>query len=304
MKVSLYTNNYNTEYTKYNYSKNNQNKYSTNIQAQKNPSFTGWFGLPSSSKFLDPVKNSFNWTTDKIAKYYTKPLYESKAGKWLAWQKDSDQIVNHMQSIGSIIVSGMYMSQTLRNQNMDDETKKKLSINQGLTWLAATLGAYGVDSVLDEIWDKHISLKHAAKFLYDPENKEYNNIQNIHKKLIKDLEKYNEELKNAYDLKPAEEKRGFLGLKKKFKPISATKYIEKKFRNNALTNNLKGLDVIKSLVIFGTMYRFISPVAVTPIANLVGDKFFGKKEPEKTAIQESIIINRPIMANFAGGTKV
>ena len=174
MQVSLNTyKNYSNQYNKNNLSKSKKSYSINNNYASQNVAFTGWFGLPSASKFLEPVNKGFDKLTDVIAKYYTKPLYQSKAGKWLAWQKDSDQIVNHMQSIGSIVVSGMYMSQTLRNKNMDDETKKKLSINQGLTWLAATLGAYGLDSVLDEIWDKHVSLKHAAKYLTDPENSEF-----------------------------------------------------------------------------------------------------------------------------------
>ena len=271
----------------------------------QNVAFSGWFGLPSGSKFLEPLNKGFDAFTDKIARYYTKPLYQSKAGKWLAWQKDSDQIVNHMQSIGSIIVSGMYMSLTLKNKNMDEETKKKLSINQGLTWLAATLGAYGLDSVLDSIWDKHVSLKHASKFLCDPENKEFADKQVLYKKLVDDWEKHNKELKKMFDAKPAAEKKGFLGLRKKFKPISATKFIEKTFNNGELVKELKGLDVIKSLVIFGTMYRFISPVAVTPIANMIGDLIFTKheKKAEQQLITDSLILQRPLMANFVGGLK-
>ena len=192
MQVSLNTYSDNT----YKYNRRNPYKSAENQKMyinsnSQNIAFEGWFGLPHASRFLDPFKKGFDVFTDKIAKYYTKPLYQSKAGKWLAWQKDSDQIVNHMQSIGSIVVSGMYMSQTLRNKNMDDETKKKLSINQGLTWLAATLGAYGLDSALDAAWDKYVSLKHAAKYLYDPENPEFSTEKSVYKKLVEDFEKLN-----------------------------------------------------------------------------------------------------------------
>src|SRR5574344_2925245 len=47
--------------------------------------------------------------------------------------------------------------------------------------------------------------------------------------------------------------------------------------NTGLEKRLRGMGVLKKLIVFGTIYRFISPVLVTPIANVVGDKLINLK---------------------------
>ena len=54
-----------------------------------------------------------------------------------------------MQVAGSVIISGMYMTQTLRNNQLDEDRKKTLAINQGLTFLMSTVGSYLIDDALD-----------------------------------------------------------------------------------------------------------------------------------------------------------
>ena len=44
-----------------------------------------------------------------------------------------------------------------------------------------------------------------------------------------------------------------------------------------------GFSAAKSIIIFGTIYRFISPVLVTPIANKIGNKVNAKKAEKKSA---------------------
>ena len=259
---------------------NNNCKYYQNNKKTA-PSFTSAVELPAKSGLLNPFKNGMDKLTDVIAKYYTKNVYESPVAKWLSRREDASQIVNHMQMLGSIIVSGMYMTQTLRNKNMDDETKKKLSLNQALTWVAATAGAYWLDDFLAQSWDKKVSLNYAKKFLDD-------------KDFAQKFEEHNKALKEAF-------KADAKNAGKKFKPDTVLKYISKNIKNAALETDLKGLDVLKSLVIFGTIYRFVSPVAVTPLANMIGDKIFAKKEPVIKQAQEPVMLNRPEMAHFAGG---
>ncbi len=72
-----------------------------------------------------------------------------------------------MQVAGSVIISGMYMTQTLRNNQLDEDRKKTLAINQGLTFLMSTVGSYLIDDALDGIalWEKNVSLKYAKKYL-------------------------------------------------------------------------------------------------------------------------------------------
>lgn len=259
----------------------NNNYKLLNKKQRQNPSFTSVAELPAKSGLLKPFHIGMDKLTDGIAKYYTKFAYESPVAKWLSRREDASQIVNHMQMIGSIVVSGMYMVQTLRNKNMDDDTKKKLSLNQGLTWLVSTLGAYAADNALNKLWDNKVSLKYAKKFLAD---------DSLADKFIK----HNQELEKAFrdDVKNAG---------KKFKPDTVLKYIEKNVKNAALETDLRGLDVLKSLVVFGTIYRFISPVAVTPLANIIGDKIFVKKEEPQT--QPQMVLNQPNIANFAAKFK-
>lgn len=68
-----------------------------------------------------------------------------------------------------------------------------------------------------------------------------------------------------------------------------TKNIQTKFRNlntikndkthnDMIENCVKGIDAAKKIMIFTTMYRFIAPVLVTPLANLLGNKLQETKE--------------------------
>lgn len=45
-------------------------------------------------------------------------------------------------------------------------------------------------------------------------------------------------------------------------------------------DHLKGIEAAKKIMIFTTMYRFIAPVLVTPLANAIGNKLQAKKEAE------------------------
>ena len=49
-------------------------------------------------------------------------------------------------------------------------------------------------------------------------------------------------------------------------------------KKQALAIRLKGMDVAKKLLIFTLIYRYIVPVAVTPIANKLGDKYLTYKK--------------------------
>ena len=44
-----------------------------------------------------------------------------------------------------------------------------------------------------------------------------------------------------------------------------------------------GINKIKTLVIFGIIYRYLSPVVMTPIANKISAKFFDKKNNTQKA---------------------
>ena len=65
---------------------------------------------------------------------------------------------------------------------------------------------------------------------------------------------------------------------KKLKPIEDA--IEKRFGKNA-TGIKNGYRIAKSLMVFQLLYRFVSPVIATPIANHISNKVREKKEGDK-----------------------
>lgn len=254
---------------------NSQYNYNSNKNGLAQTSFEG-VKFPTTSRFLAPLEKGANKLFDKIAKNYTKRLYESPIAVWLSKQDKVGQIVNHMQTIGSFVISGMYMLQTYRNKNMDEDRKQTLMVNQGLTLAASTLGAYTIDGALAGFWDRHVALKYAKEFLQDP---------NFEQK----FEAYNAKLK-------AEFLADSLNAGKKFKPATVGQYVSKVVKNPALSYKLGGLDILKSLAVFGTVYRFLSPVAVTPIANWASDTFLhaNKIKSNNTANKETLSYSSPV----------
>lgn len=59
---------------------------------------------------------------------------------------------------------------------------------------------------------------------------------------------------------------------KKFKKINV--------HEAKLDKYLAGISIAKSMMIFDMVYRFIAPVAVTPLANMIGNKLHEKKQAE------------------------
>lgn len=228
-----------------------------NSYQRKNPSFQG--RVPQESAFLNPMKKLFDKGTDYIAKYYTAPLISSKVSNWLFHRSDIGRIVDHMQAIGSYVISGMYMIQTLRNKDMDEDRRTTLAINQGLTLVASTAIAYLISERLVGPWNKHVSMKYAA-------NKRGISVE----QLEQELKAHQDKIKKIYIEKHPED----LELKK-FKKPNLIHYVEKRLKNENLAGKLKGLDVLKSLIIFGSVYRFFGPVAVTPVATWLGNLLTG-----------------------------
>ena len=258
-----------------------------------NPSFNGG-SVPQQSAFLNPLKNGFDKLTGGIAKYYYGPLMSSKVANWLFHRNDIGRIVDHMQALGSYVISGMYMLQTLRNQDMDKDRRTTLAINQGLTLLASTAIAYLVSERLVGPWNKHVSMKYAA-----------NKLNITTEKLAENLKIHQGKIKKIYTDKHPED----IELKK-FKKPNLVHYLEEGVKNGDLAKKLKGLDVLKSLIIFGSVYRFFGPVAVTPVATWIGNMITGanKKQHDETANKEAenqitndfANITRPQMAKFLG----
>lgn len=258
MNVTLNTNNFTTQqYNRNNYG--NKKQYAGISYNQ--PSFKG-IEVPTNSKVLAPFTRAMDKLTDWISKNYTEKLYTSKLAGYLAKKADKlSSVVDHMQVMGSIIISGMYMTQTLKNKQLDEDRRRTLAINQGLTFAVSTIGSYVIDDMLDSKWEK-LTTKYAAKEIGDD-------------KLAEKIAKLNKQLRAEFD---AKQTVGASRKQNKFKPVTVLKYIEDNMPNTTLEKRLRGMGVLKKLVVFGTVYRFLAPVLVTPIANSLGEKYISKKK--------------------------
>ncbi len=276
MNITLNTTNFNSLYQYKNNQINRSNNQSVKYSkiSYNQPSFSGNItDIPAKSKLLDPFKKHYNRFTTWLSKNYTEKLYNSKFAAWLAkHSKKLDGVVDHMQVMGSVIISGMYMIQTLRNKQMDEDRKRTLAVNQGLTFAFATLGSYIVDRSLDNWWEK-VTVKYAQK---QTGNKDLG-------KLIKDA--------NRTIIAKAEKDLGknWKDMTKKERPqlMNTLKYIEENLPNTGLESRLRGMGVLKKLIIFGSIYRFIVPVAVTPFANKIGDKLVQRKTQKNQVRSDS-----------------
>ena len=50
---------------------------------------------------------------------------------------------------------------------------------------------------------------------------------------------------------------------------------------------LPGINKIKTVIVFGIIYRYLGPVLVTPLANKLSSKFFDKKKPDEQKTQQT-----------------
>ncbi len=180
-----------------------------------------------------------------LGKLYGKPLLESptlqKASAWLS--KLPGNLTQHMTVFGSFITSGVYMHQTITNKDLDPDRRRTLAINQGLCFLVPTYAAYKVDKRIEK-WVKSNEYRYSG----------------INQRPI-DIEKLN---LNKLD-----------GEAKK-------KAIEKMETDAAtLSKKIKGFRTLSSITVFAFIYRYFTPVVMTPIANWLGDKLNAYKHSLK-----------------------
>lgn len=263
MNVTFQTNNFSSQYANQ-YSNKNNNKLKTGITYNK-PAFTGEIPIPKKSKLLDPYYKKMDQFTTWLSDNYTSKLYTSKLARYLEKKTDKlNSVVDHMQVMGSVIISGMYMTQTLRNKKLDEDAKRTLAINQGLTFALSTVGSYVIDDMLDSKWER-LTAKYAQKQTGDTS-------------FIEKLAQHNKEKLEKFN---ADKAAGKLAEKAKFKPTLVVDYVAQTTKDKGLEKRLRGMGVLKKLVVFGTVYRFLAPVAVTPLATMIGNKLVHAKNNAK-----------------------
>lgn len=213
----------------------------------------------SKSKFMQPLVDVYDSATDWLAKnVFGRLMNTSAVGKFAEKTKNSKYIANHIMTIGAATGTGMYIKKTLSlpEKQMDSDRKKVLALNHALTFGVSTAGMYFVDGSLFNKWRK-VTQKYAELYLGDPKLGE--KIDNINKTL-------KAQGKNKIDL---------------------IDYAGDYLNNQKLVNRLKGMDIAKTLLIATTIYRYLVPVGVTPIANKLGDKFLLHKKEQEDKLQKA-----------------
>ncbi|MFI3300339.1 MAG: hypothetical protein R3Y28_02860 [Candidatus Gastranaerophilales bacterium] len=248
---------------KYSAYKNNQNKTQNNIKnnpqqnsiasndkfsLQNSPdvSFTGNPLQSKATGILGGVKQKFvegfDKTTDWLAENLYVTLADSKPVQWVSEKfKDSNLLYTHMVAVGGALIGGIYMGKTINNKNMDEDRRTTLAINQGLALVGSTIGAYALDSSLNKWWGKQTA-NYVGANLED-------------KNFVKNYEKELKEKKSAPKITELLDKSPMFD----------------KVKHAELKNRINGMSLFKSMLVFGTVYRFVVPVLVTPFANKIGE---------------------------------
>ena len=84
----------------------------------------------------------------------------------------------------------------------------------------------------------------------------------------------------------------YTGLQRQKRVLAEAKgkpYTEEQLK--ALSDKTKGIRVLASLLIFTTIYRYISPVLITPIANKIGDWYNDRREAKKAEKAKEVALN-------------
>lgn len=258
----------------------NTTKFNNYVNLQKrNANPDNYNHIPTfegSSKIFRPITDLYDKGIDKIAKYFTVPLVDSKLINYMAEKfKNSRYLFNHLLAVGSAITSGMYMYRTLNNDKLDKDRKQVLALNQFLTFALSTAGAYAIDSKIGSWWDKQ-----TAKFAglrLDDKTLVADFIQKN-----KDIAKKNKSIIETNKNKVSKKDLKFLlndsmPIREFIKSRETYKSILPK-NQRSLINSVDGMGLLKTMIVFGAVYRYLVPVLVTPIANKLGEKYLNHKK--------------------------
>lgn len=196
--------------------------------------------------------------TDFIAKHFSAPLLNSSKLQNAADKyKDSEFLFNHVATVTSAVISGVYMQRTLANKNLEDDKKKILAINQGLTFAISTSLSYLIDAKLNSWWERVTARFIGARALDENFAADYKVAQKEASDKIKSMKAAKaskEELKNA-------------------KPLKALEFAKQK--KLVLPSNIDGLvngmGILKKMAIIGIIFRLAVPIAATPMASWLED---------------------------------
>lgn len=228
----------------------------------------------SESSLFKPITDAYEKMTDSIADKFTSKFVDSKPLDWLADKlKNSKNLFQHCLTIGSVITSGLYMQRTLTNKELDKDRKNTLAVNQGLTFAVSTVGAYALDKYVKGWWD-NVTARFAGHLLGD--NKFYSDYLANKAAVIKE----NKELLAAS--KGSNIKPELKEMPSVIKSIENNSFYKSLLSNagddaKTLMTKVKGMSPLRTMIVFGFVYRYFVPVVVTKPANILCEKYLAHK---------------------------
>jgi hypothetical protein len=185
---------------------------------QKDEKKISFGGAPVDGKKVGVIKNALSKVVAGVLNNKTAQKIVDKTAK-------SDvNIVKHLSALNGMIISGMYVVRTLKNDKLDPERKSTLAVNQATVSIVSTVLGYFFDAKANKKIDKLAQKFQAANF----------------------------------DKAPAK-----------------------------LAECTNGIKAATSMMIFGLVYRYISPVLVTPIANKIGNAINAHKHAKAEQTQKA-----------------
>ena len=219
------------------------------------------------SSLFKPFTERYNNFTDTLADKFTSKIVNigmlnKLAEKW----KDSKNLFQYCLTIGSVITSGLYMQRTYTNKDLDKDRRNTLVVNQGLTLGVSTAGAYLLDKYLKNWWDG-VTAKFAGHLLNDKDF--YQNYINQKNAILAENKKLL--AKEGIELKSLPKVERLVGKHNLFKALSPEE-------QKVLMSKVKGMSPLRSMIVFGFVYRYFVPVVVTKPANKLCDMYLEHKK--------------------------
>lgn len=126
-------------------------------------SFTGG----TKSNLFKPFSNLHDKLIVGLTKCLTKIFEKKSVAKFIEKYKNSD-LVSNLTILISIVLSGFYIQQTLKNDKLDEQKRKTLAINQAVVWLISTLSALSLNKYANKVIDRFAD-RYSAVNAHDPD---------------------------------------------------------------------------------------------------------------------------------------
>lgn len=100
-------------------------------------------------------KGAGSMVTEGIAKGVGKIADTNAAKRFINWFAEKKNWFPHLIAGESLWLSGFYMQQTAKSKKIEKDQKLPMILNQGITALLCTIGAYKLDGVINKKLDKY-----------------------------------------------------------------------------------------------------------------------------------------------------